>query len=84
MTTLNTTEIKLPIHRYFALAHEPAAITHMGVRLITSILAVAVSIVHVGLRNCSVVGVALEEVITIHQLRYKSDSQKDLDGINKI
>lgn len=74
MTTLNMTKNKLPIHCYFVLTHKPTAITHISVRLITSILAVTVSIVHVGLGNCSVVGMALEEIIAIHQLRYKSDS----------
>ncbi len=74
MTTLNTTKIKLPVHRYFVFTHKPTAITHMGVRLITSILAVTVSIVHVGVGNCPVVGMALEEIIAIHQLRYKCDS----------
>ena len=74
MTTLNTTGIKLPIHCYFAFTHKPTAVTHIGVWFITSILAVTVSIVHVGLRNRSVVGMALEEIIAIHQLRYKNDS----------
>ena len=46
----------------------------MGVRLITSILAVTVSIVHIGVGNCPIVGMALEVIIAIHQLRYKCDS----------
>lgn len=84
MTTLNTIETILPIQPYFVFTYEPSIVAHMGVRFITSICAVAVSIIHVGLWNCHIVRVALEEIIAIHQLRYKSDSQKDLEEVNKI
>lgn len=74
MTTLNNPEILLPICPHFVFTYEPTVVTHMGVRLITSILAVTIAVIHVGLWNSHIAGVALEEKIAIHQLCHENDS----------